>query len=133
MLSRVKQGVWVICAVLMIVVCPVAVAETLVLPTMKILVVPQCEEGEVSCQTVRFSVVENVEKAEKGEKVESGKSREYTGGALHTACADGVTPCHFLGYEFETADAQYRLLESGYLIVRSLDGKSLYTEQGRWQ
>jgi hypothetical protein len=47
-------------------------------------------------------------------------------------CADRVTPCRFLGYEFVRGNLRYVVLESGNLHVTR--GKSvLVQEAGEWQ
>ena len=54
------------------------------------------------------------------------------GKTLHVTCADGVTPCRFIGYEFRRGAYLYMVWEDGRLEV-SRSGTILLTEQGEWQ
>jgi ribosomal protein L24E len=45
---------------------------------------------------------------------------------------DGITPCHFQGYEFWNGTTYYRVLEDGSLFV--MQGKKvLFEEKGNWE
>lgn len=81
-----------------------------------------CPEGEVQCQNVLY----------KGTSKVSGASIELTGTAFHSLCADGVTPCRFLGYQFNNGRIRYLVHESGLLQVIGSSGKVLLEEQGVW-
>lgn len=51
---------------------------------------------------------------------------------MHSLCADGVTPCRFLGYEFRNGVFRYLVFESGGVrVVRG--NKVLVDEPGEWQ
>ena len=82
----------------------------------------QCPEGEVQCQQVIYKGVSKV----------SGASIELKGQSWHTRCADGVTPCRFLGYEFKNGRLRYLVHESGLLQVIGSRGNVIVEEQGRW-
>jgi hypothetical protein len=47
-------------------------------------------------------------------------------------CADGQTPCRFLGYRFANGNEIYEVSEEGWLTVTQA-GKVLLQEQGEWQ
>lgn len=81
-----------------------------------------CPEGEVQCQQVLY----------KGTSKVSGASIELKGKAWHSLCADGVTPCRFLGYQFNNGRIRYLVHESGLLQVMGSSGKVLLEEQGVW-
>lgn len=47
-------------------------------------------------------------------------------------CADGVTPCRFLGYQFDNGRYRYFISDAGELVVSKGD-KVLSTESGEWR
>ncbi|MBK1713127.1 hypothetical protein [Rubrivivax gelatinosus] len=96
-------------------------AQTLLTPGYRVSVEPRCVEGEVACADVEYV----------GRSRRSGRSIRLDGRALHTQCADGVTPCRFLGWEFHNGDTVYRVFEAGELVVTRGD-TVLLREQGRW-
>lgn len=97
-----------------------ACADTLTTPSF-VIDIRGCEEGVVSCDNVVYT----------GTSKKTGKSIRLHGRTLHTLCADGVTPCRFLGYEFRKGDVYYRVLEDGRLLV--MQGKKiLVDETGEW-
>ncbi len=99
-----------------------AQADTLTTPSFVIQIKTHCAEGNVSCDNVTYV----------GTSRKSGKAVSLRGRTLHRLCADGVTPCRFLGYEFKSGDIRYQVLESGDLIV--IQGqKVLVQETGDWQ
>ena len=66
-----------------------------------------------------------------GTSKKTGKSIKLRGKTLHTLCADGVTPCRFLGYEFRKGSVYYRVMEDGSLLV--MQGKKILVEEtGEW-
>ena len=82
----------------------------------------RCEEGQVSCDKVHY----------KGTHRKNGQSIALKGKTLHTLCADGVTPCRFLGYVFANGKTRYTVLEEGELTVQRGD-KTLIREKGTWR
>ena len=96
--------------------------ETLTTPGYVVRIEVGCAEGEVSCDKVRYE----------GTDRRSGASITLRGRTLHTTCADGVTPCRFLGYVFKRGGVSYTVLESGALVVRR-GGRTLLEEAGRWE
>lgn len=81
-----------------------------------------CAEGDVSCDQVRYS----------GRSKKSGKAITLKGKTAHTLCADGVSPCRFLGYRFQHGKLSYFVSDDGLLQVTQ-GGKTLVEETGQWQ
>ena len=100
-----------------------APAETLETPGYRITLTPECSEGEVSCQHVLY----------RGVSKKTGSAIELRGGMLHQPCAEGATPCRFLGYRFENRGVVYFIGADGTLRVISADGNVLLQERGVWQ
>jgi hypothetical protein len=99
-----------------------ASAGTLTTPSFIIKVKVNCAEGNVSCDKVSYV----------GTSRKTGKSISLRGKTMHALCADGVTPCRFLGYEFRNGRTYYRVLEDGSLSV--MQGKKLLLEEkGEWK
>ncbi len=97
-------------------------ASTLTTPSYKITVEVRCPEGSVTCDDVRYVGVSR----------KSGKSITLTGRTVHTIGADGVTPSHFLGYEFKSGRTTYFVGEDGELRV-TCGSKILVQETGVWK
>ncbi|WP_347366187.1 hypothetical protein [Vibrio vulnificus] len=83
----------------------------------------ECGEGEVTCEKVRvfFSLI----------GIET--KQEALGKSIHSLCADGITPCRFLGYELRSDGVRYIVYESGVLSVVDDSGNELLLEQGAWE
>lgn len=81
-----------------------------------------CAEGEVSCDRVDYL----------GTHKQKGDSLRLRGKTHHTLCADGVTPCRFLGYVFRNGNTTYLVTDDG--VLRVTTGKRvLLEEQGQWR
>lgn len=93
---------------------------TLETPTFTIKIDVRCEEGEVTCDDVKY-----VAKNKK-----TGESLELTGKTAHHMDANG-TPGKFLGYVFKNKGVQYFLSEAGLLRVTKGDDV-LLEENGTW-
>jgi hypothetical protein len=93
---------------------------TLETPTFKIKIEVRCEEGEVTCDDVKYV----------GTNKKTGESLELTGKTAHHMGADG-TPGRFLGYVFKNKGVQYFLSEDGLLRVTKGD-EVLVQEKGEW-
>jgi len=98
-----------------------ASADTLETPSYKI-TIQGCDEYVVSCDTVKYVGVSR----------KNGKSIKLTGRTVHTTGADGVTPSHFLGYEFKNGNTTYFVSDDGDLQVTS-GSKVLIEEHGTWK
>ena len=97
-------------------------AQQLDTPNYTVEIQQLCPEGEVQCQQVLY----------KGTSKVSAASIELKGKAWHSLCADGVTPCRFLGYQFNNGRIRYLVHESGLLQVIGSSGKVVLEEQGVW-
>lgn len=86
----------------------------------------ECAEGEVSCDRIYADAL----------VLEGNQTRALRGSTLHTLCADGVSPCRFLGYQLSDDTYDYRVLENGQLHIQRCDEfgcESIHNEQGQWQ
>ncbi len=101
---------------------PAALAETLQTPNFRVTITSRCPEGTVTCEDVAYV----------GRDRRTGASIQLTGRTVHTTCADGVTPCRFVGYEFRNGDYRYIVTAAGELQVYR--GQALLLqEQGSWE
>ncbi len=96
-------------------------SAALTTPSFVIDVKSHCEEGMVVCDKVTY----------RGTSKKSGESIQLAGKELHTTCADGVSPCRFLGWRFVHGETTYTVLEEGVLIVEQ-GNKILLEENGQW-
>jgi hypothetical protein len=108
-------------AVITIVAAFAARADTLDTPSYRI-TIQGCGEYVVSCDTVKYV----------GVSKKSGKSTQLTGKTVHTLGPDGVTPAHFLGYEFKSGRTTYFVGKDGELRV-TRGSTVLIEEHGEWK
>lgn len=103
----------------------VCAAQPMVLdtPNYRIQITHECAEGQVICERYQYF----------GISKRSGLSLQLEGKSWHRLCADGVNPCHFMGYQFANGDSIYYFTQAGDLAVINNDGAVLVSEQGRWQ
>ena len=88
----------------------------------KITIRSNCIEGSVSCNQVFYE----------GININTGDRIQLKGKNIYTTCADGITPCRFLGYEFLNGDYRYFVQNDGLLLV--YQGENLILqEEGTWQ
>jgi len=99
-----------------------AFAATLETDNYKVTITNHCEEGSVSCGKVSYQ----------GTSKRSGSSISLQGRTLHQTCADGISPCRFLGYHFKNGNINYYVYESGLLQVVREPQEILIEEQGSW-
>ncbi|MFL9877012.1 hypothetical protein PQR63_01355 [Herbaspirillum rhizosphaerae] len=96
-------------------------ASTLTTLSFVIDIEEHCGEGSVGCDNVSYV----------GTSKKTGKRIKLRGKSMHTLCADGVTPCRFLGYEFRNGTTLYEVQEDGTLVI--MQGKKvLLQETGEW-
>jgi len=81
-----------------------------------------CPATELTCDRVGYRALDK----------RSGGSMTLTGRTEHEMCADGHTPCRFLGYVFTRKSFRYFVSEGGELIVNK-GQKEVLRELGRWQ
>lgn len=97
-------------------------AQILDTPNYSIQIEVGCPEGEVTCDKVFY----------RGESKRTKRSISLLGRTAHSMCADGVTPCRFLGYVFRNDAFTYFVNDGGELVV--LDGETVVVrEQGVWK
>jgi len=99
-----------------------AAAETLTTENYIVEIERHCQEGEVTCDNVSYL----------GISKKSGNRIELEGKTLHSLCTDGVTPCRFLGYQFNNGNTTYKVFESGLLQVIQNNKDVLIEERGEW-
>lgn len=98
-----------------------AIADTLVTENYTIEIQRNCGEGYVTCDDVSYH----------SKSHKSGNQLRLTGKTLSRMCADRVTPCQFIGYEFKNGNTTYTVFDSGRLLVER-NGKTLVDETGEW-
>jgi hypothetical protein len=99
-----------------------ALADTLRTKDFRITITNNCPEGNVVCNNVTY----------RGVNVSTGASIQLRGKTLHTRCADRVTPCRFVGYEFPNGAYRYVVTENGRLQI--YQGNKLVLDQsGTWR
>ena len=97
-------------------------ADTLTTASFVVDISRHCEEGNLTCDQV----------SDVGVSKKSGNRIALKGKSLRAMCADGVTPCRFLGYRFRNGNATYLVLEEGRLQV-AVGGKGVLDESGEWK
>jgi hypothetical protein len=97
-------------------------SDTLTTPNFVITIALHCDEGVVECDQVTY----------RGQAKRTGSEILLNGKTMHTKCADGVTPCRFLGYPFKNGDTNYFVYDNGRLRVVGALGKVVVDEQGEW-
>ena len=99
-----------------------AAQQVLETPGFTVKIVQQCEEGNVTCDDVRYT----------GTSKKSGKAITLRGKTMHAMGADGVTPGAFQGYVFRSGRVHYTVFADGRLVVT--DGKkTLVNQRGEWK
>lgn len=91
-------------------------------PSYRITITVNCEEGNVSCDDVGYHAVNK----------KNHKEIHLRGETIHSACGDGVTPCHFQGYRFVNGDTTYILYGDSDELVISKGDKIIFHEKGQW-
>jgi hypothetical protein len=93
-----------------------AFAEKLITEHYIITIDSKCPEGEVTCDKVYYQ----------GVNKKTGQSIKLKGKTLHTKCADGATPCRFIGYVFKNGNIIYEVSDDGASLVK--EGKKNSSE-----
>ena len=96
-----------------------AVASTLDTPNFTVKITPECAEGTIGCDKVIYE----------GTNKKTKQSIKLSGKELVHMCADRVTPCRALGYEFRNGKYVYFVTAYGRLIV-SEGKKTIINELG---
>jgi hypothetical protein len=98
-------------------------AATLTTKNYVVNIATNCEEGAVTCNNVTY----------RGLSKQTGKAIAMKGTTKHTTCADNITPCRFIGYEFKSGNITYLVLDSGLLQIFKNKSEVLLEEQGQWK
>ncbi|WP_306396412.1 hypothetical protein [Telluria beijingensis] len=96
--------------------------QTLDTPGYTVKITQQCEEGNVTCDDVRYV----------GTSKKSGKAISLRGKTMHAMAADGVTPGAFQGYVFRSGRVTYTVFADGRLVVTE-GKKTLVNQRGEWK
>ncbi len=99
-----------------------ALADTLKTKDFRVTITRNCPEGNVTCNNVTYQ----------GVNVNTGAAIRLRGRTLNTTCADGVTPCRFIGYEFSNGNYRYLVTQEGRLQVYQ-SGKLVLDQAGSWE
>ncbi|MBK6636402.1 MAG: hypothetical protein IPH08_19015 [Rhodocyclaceae bacterium] len=91
-------------------------------------ITPHCAEGFVTCEQVSYKSVNK----------KTGTALALRDGVtVSTTCADGVTPCRFVGYSFRNGKRVYFVGEDldgeGGTLSISKGNKVLLQERGLWK
>jgi hypothetical protein len=117
-----KQLISPIAIAFILLLCGQANAGTLTTKQFKIKIDRNCEEGVVVCDRISY----------RGTDLRTGKSIRLSGKTVHTLCADKVTPCRFLGYEFRNNNYRYFVSDNGMLEIYQ-GKKIILSQQGTWE
>ena len=98
----------------------VTLAETLTTANYRITITHHCPEEHLTCQNVSYQSTHR----------HTGASVRLTGQTVHTPCADGVSPCRFIGYEFRQGNYRYFLTHDELQIYHG--SQLLLVEKGTW-
>ena len=96
-------------------------AETLKTRNFNVTITRNCQEGSITCSDVTYV----------GRELTTGNSIRLKGKTMHRMCADRVTPCQFIGYEFRNRNYRYVVTADGTLQVYQ-GTKLLLIEKGTW-
>jgi hypothetical protein len=88
----------------------------------RITITQHCPEGYIDCDNVTYQ----------GLNVNTGETIQLNGRSAYTLCADEITPCNFIGYEFHNGEYLYVVTEAGGLQVYR-GSNLLINESGTWQ
>jgi|SRR6476469_1847960 len=99
-----------------------ALADTLRTKDFRVTIINNCQEGQIVCNNVTY----------KGVNVNTNASIQLRGRTVHKLCADKVTPCRFVGYQFSKGNYRYLVTEEGSLQVYK-NGKLVLKQRGKWE
>ncbi|WP_150048730.1 MULTISPECIES: hypothetical protein [Methylomonas] len=87
-----------------------------------IVIAEHCPEGEVSCTDVGYTGVNR----------KTGEAIALKGEAWVRMCADGITPCGHLGWQFKNGDFIYKVRETPPALTVERGGKNLLKQNAVW-
>ncbi len=100
---------------------PSLAQEVLLTPNFTVTITRNCPEGVVVCRDVSYVGVDR----------RSGAGIRLRGETVHRLCADGVTPCQFLGYRFRNGNYLYQVIDQQLQVYEH--GRLILNESGTWQ
>lgn len=100
--------------------CGESFASTFTTRTFTITINVRCTEPVVGCDDVDYLGINR----------KTGKAIRLKGKVLMSICADGVTPCHFQGYQFKNGPVTYDVIlqSDSWLEVRKANKVLLHEE-----
>jgi len=84
----------------------------------EVTIIEHCGENETFCRNVSYI----------GKSKKTGKSIKLKGSQTIRTCADGVTPCQMMGWEFFSGPYRYAITDARSLWV-SRDGRDVLVEK----
>ena len=77
----------------------------------------RCQEGWVSCNNVQLEIYNK----------KTGENLRILGSTHHSTCADGISPCRFIGYIFKKDDLKIVIDYQNIVLIRN--GTQILREQ----
>lgn len=97
-------------------------AAVLVTERFVIVIVERCAEGDVACSNVSYTGVNR----------KTGEAISLQGQAWVRMCADTVTPCEHIGWQFKNGEVTYRIRETPPSLEVERGGKALLRQKAVW-
>ena len=101
-----------------------AISAELVTQHYRLNVVVNCGEGQITCDDIDLTAINR-----QSQKI----IFQTKGHTRHVMCADGITPCRFLGYECKIKNMTFFLAEDGTLTITADKSDIVINEKGEWQ
>jgi hypothetical protein len=102
----------------------IALSAEFVTQHYKLIIIANCKEGNVTCDDVDLIAINR----ESENIIFQTKGRTQ-----HSLCADGVTPCGFIGYEFKIKNVTYFVTSDDTLIITADKSDIVVKEKGVWE
>jgi len=97
-------------------------AAVLVTEQFVVVIVERCPEGDVACNNVSYTGVNR----------NTGEVVSLKGQAWVRMCADTVTPCEHVGWQFKNGEYTYRVRETPPSLEVERGGKTLIQQKAVW-
>lgn len=99
-----------------------ATAAVLATEQFVIVIVERCPEGDVACNDVSYTGINR----------KTGEAISLKGQAWVRMCADAVTPCEHVGWQFKNGEFTYRVRETPPSLEVERGGKTLIDQKAVW-
>ena len=99
-----------------------ASAAVLVTEQFVIVVVERCPEGDVTCNNVSYTGINR----------KTGEAISLKGQAWVRMCADTVTPCEHVGWQFKSGEFTYRVRATPPSLEVERGGKTVIEQKVVW-